>query len=133
MYIIDVFHSANLTLHKVNSIQSIQKLDKKKLKTRNQDGSCPKIQGSKDKEIDLISKTFWGKRKKGIQKKILIDGPCESNINTVFENHFLKTDEQIEVVKEIVLPEVSLLNDSVMNNNYGDQTVFSRKEDSRKR
>ena len=33
--------------------------------------------------------------------------------------------EQIEVVKEVVLPEVSKLNDTVMNKNHRDQTQFS--------
>ena len=33
--------------------------------------------------------------------------------------------KQIEVVKEVVLPEVSKLNDTVMNKNHRDQTQFS--------
>ena len=40
--------------------------------------------------------------------------------------------EQIEVVKEIGLPEISKLNDSVENKNQGVQTVSSGKKDSRK-
>ena len=33
--------------------------------------------------------------------------------------------KQIQVVKEVVLPEVSKLNDSVMNKNHRDQTLLS--------
>ena len=29
-----------------------------------------------------------GKEKKGVKKKNVIDTPCESNINTVIEEHF---------------------------------------------
>ena len=36
-----------------------------------------------------------------------------------------QTVEQIEVVTEVVLPEVSKLNDSVMNKDHRDQTQFS--------
>lgn len=67
----------------------------------------------------------------------MIDGSCESNINVVIEENILsknihshsvccwwwsiassfsqQNDEQIDVIKEIVLPEVSRLNDSVMD------------------
>ena len=41
------------------------------------------VQGSKDKEIVLISKV--SRKKKGIQKKKLRDTQCESFINTVTE------------------------------------------------
>ena len=43
------------------------------------------VQCSKDTEIELISKKFWWKIKKGVQIKKLIDTQCESNINTVAE------------------------------------------------
>ena len=45
---------------------------------------------------------------------------------------FSETVEQIELVMEIDLPEVSKLSGSVINKNQGDQTVSSRKKDSRK-
>ena len=40
------------------------------------------VQGSKDREMELISRKVQRKRK-GIQKKKLSDTQCESNINTV--------------------------------------------------
>ena len=45
---------------------------------------------------------------------------------------FSETVEQIELVMEIDLPEVSKLSGSGINKNQGDQTVSSRKKDSRK-
>ena len=44
------------------------------------------IQGSKDREIELISKNAWGKRKV-VTKKKLIETPYENNVNTVVEEH----------------------------------------------
>ena len=45
-----------------------------------------------------------------------------------------QTVEQSEVVKKVVLPEVSKLNDSIMNKNHRDKTKFSlEKKDPRKR
>ena len=42
--------------------------------------------------------------------------------------------EQIEVVKEVILPEVLKLNESIMNKSPRDETQFSpEKKDSRKR
>ena len=73
----------------------------------------------------------------------MIDTLCESNINTIIEENLQQkidilvllsisinevplsssqTVTQIEVVKEVVLSEVSKLNDSVMNKEQGDQT-----------
>ena len=73
----------------------------------------------------------------------MIDTLCESNINTIIEENLQQkidilvllsisinevplsssqTVTQIEVVKKVVLPEVSKLNDSVMNKEQGDQT-----------
>ena len=40
------------------------------------------VQDLKDREIDLISRKVWRKRK---ENKKLIDTQCESNINTVAE------------------------------------------------
>ena len=37
----------------------------------------------------------------------------------------IKTIEQSAIVKKVVLPEVSKLNDSVMNKSHMDQTQFS--------
>ena len=45
------------------------------------------IQVLKEKEIELISKNDWGKRK-GDKKKNVIETPCESNTNTVVEENF---------------------------------------------
>ena len=42
------------------------------------------VQGSKDREIELISRQV-SRKGKGIQKKKLSDTLCESNINTVAE------------------------------------------------
>ena len=42
------------------------------------------VQGSKDREIKLISRKA-SRKIKGIQKKKLSDTKCESNINTVTE------------------------------------------------
>ena len=69
------------------------------------------------------------KKRKGVQKKKLIDAPLESNIKTVSEEqvssenrHFgVDVNDKVQsVVKEVVLPEVSKLNDLVMNKNPGD-------------
>ena len=38
---------------------------------------------------------------------------------------FFQTVKKIEFVKDVVLPEVSKLNDSVINKNHRDQTQFS--------
>ena len=90
----------------------------------------------------MLSKKSEEKEKKVVQKN-LIDKLCESNINTIIEENLQQkidilvllsisinevplsssqTVTQIEVVKEVVLPEVSKLNDSVMNKEQGDQT-----------
>ena len=64
---------------------------------------------------------MWKKKRKGVQKKTFIDTLCESNINTVAEEHFSSENrypgivvndevpstssqaiETIEVVKEVV-------------------------------
>ena len=42
------------------------------------------VQGSKDREMELISRQV-SRKGKGIQKKKLSDTLCESNINTVAE------------------------------------------------
>ena len=42
------------------------------------------VQGSKDREMELISRQV-SRKGKGIQKKKLSDTQCESNINTVAE------------------------------------------------
>ena len=74
----------------------------------------------------------------------MIVTPCESNINTVTEEHFSsesrhrgiavndevpstssETIKQIEVVKDVVLPEVSNLNESVITKRQEDETQFS--------
>ena len=102
-----------------------------------------KLKLSEQKEMALISK------RKGVSKKKLIDTPCQSNINTVVEKPFSsenrlsgttvndevlkyhqhQTVKQFEVL-EVVLPEVSKLNDSVMTKNQGDQTQFFPEKDS---
>ena len=87
------------------------------------------------------------KEKKGITKKNVINTLCECNINT-FVYFFLirkylvilvllsiyngqvpstcfQTVEQIEVVKEVVLPVIYKLNGSVINRKQCDQTQFS--------
>ena len=90
----------------------------------------------------MLSKKSEEKEKKVVQKN-LIDKLCESNINTIIEENLQQkidilvllsisinevplsssqTVTQIEVVKEVVLSEVSKLNDSVMNKEQGDQT-----------
>ena len=40
IYIINVFHSVNVTLRTVISIHDIQKMDQKQLETRKQDENC---------------------------------------------------------------------------------------------
>ena len=98
----------------------------------------------------MLSKKSEEKEKKVVQKN-LIDKLCESNINTIIEENLQQkidilvllsisinevplsssqTVTQIEVVKEVVLPEVSKLNDSVMNKEQGDQT---QKKSSKKK
>ena len=43
------------------------------------------VQGSKDREIALVS-TKVSRKGKGIQKKKFSDTQCESNINTLLKN-----------------------------------------------
>ena len=85
--------------------------------------------------MKLISKNDWGK-KKVLQKRELIDTPCESNIyiyiyiyiNIVFEKHVIfwycnvygevpssssQIVEQFDVIQEVLLPGISKLNDTV--------------------
>ena len=102
------------------------------------------------RERNYLVKKSEEKEKKVVQKN-LIDKLCESNINTIAEENLQQkidilvllsisinevplsssqTVTQIEVVKEAVLPEVSKLNDSVMNNEQGDQT---QKKSSKKK
>ena len=103
-----------------------------------------KLKLSEQKEMASISK------RKGVSKKKLIDTPYQNNINTVVEKPFSsenrlsgtaandevlkyhqhQTVKQFEVVEEVVLPEVSKLNDSVMTKNQGDQTQFFPEKDS---
>ena len=73
--IINVFHSVNLTLCTVTSIQSIWKMKKEQLETQKQDRSCQRIQGSKENETQLKRKRLRKKKRQGIQEKILIDTP----------------------------------------------------------
>ena len=68
-------------------------MDQKYLETRKKDGDCSvtsrrKIKVLKEKKIKFISKNVSGKRKKRVRKKNVIDAQCESNINTVVEEHF---------------------------------------------
>ena len=102
------------------------------------------------RERNCLVKKSEEKEKKVVQKN-LIDKLCESNINTIIEENLQQkidilvllsisinevplsssqTVTQIEVVKEVVLPEVSKLNDSVMNKEQGDQT---QKKSSKKK
>ena len=47
-----------------------------------------KIQDSKEKKVGLISRKVRRKtNKKDVQKKTLIDSPCEINSNIVFEKY----------------------------------------------
>ena len=85
-------------------------------------------------------------RRKDVQKRTLIDTPCESNIKTVVKEHFLPENvhsvgqqyevtsyipstssqqivEQTEVIQE-VSPEVTKVNHSVMNKKHGDRIQF---------
>ena len=94
-------------------------------------------------------------RRKDVQKRTLIDTPCESNIKTVVKEHFLPENvhsvgqqyevtsyipstssqqivEQTEVIQE-VSPEVSKVNHSVMNKKHGIEYSFLEKKDCRKR
>ena len=45
-----------------------------------------KIQESKERETELLSKKVWKKKIKGVQKK-LIDAPYEKNIKTAVKEH----------------------------------------------
>ena len=63
-----VFRSVNLTLRMVTSTSNIQKIEQKQVDTRRQDGTCwvtsrRMIQVLKEKEINLINKNVWQKRK----------------------------------------------------------------------
>ena len=98
------------------------------------------MKGQKRKKSnELISNRSEEKeKKKDVQKKTLIDTPKVGNINTVVEEHFWskkrhsgvvvfgidevestssQTVQQTGVVKQVVLPEPSKLNDSVMKEN----------------
>ena len=118
----------------------------KQPETRKQDGSCLrtsklKIRVLKKKKSSLLVETPEERGKKRVNKKNVINKLCESNINTVVEEHFssentqtfwnccqstmIKTVEQSTIVKKAVLPEASKLNDSVMNKSHRDQTQFS--------
>ena len=93
-------------------------------------------------------------RRKDVQKRTLIDTPCESNIKTVVKEHFLPENvhsvgqqyevtsyipstssqqivEQTEVIQE-VSPEVSKVNHSVMNKKHGIEYSFLQKKDQKK-
>ena len=82
-------------------------------------------------------------QKRPLEEEV-VNKPCERNINIVVEKHVslenihsgvvvndelplisFQIVEQIEVIPEVVLPEVSKLVDSVMNMRLGDQTQFS--------
>ena len=62
-YFINVFHSENVALNTLTSIDNIQKSVKIQLKSQKQDGSCQKIWSSIEEEIKMIRKNAWGKRK----------------------------------------------------------------------
>ena len=117
----------------------------KQPETRKQDESCLrtsrlKIRVLKEKKSSLLVETPEERGKKRVNKNV-VTKLCESNINTVVEEHFssentqtfwyccqstmIKTIEQSAIVKKVVLSEVSKLNDSVMNKSHMDQTQFS--------
>ena len=94
----------------------------------------------KREKSSLLVETPEERGKKRVNKNV-VTKLCESNINTVVEEHFssentqtfwyccqstmIKTIEQSAIVKKVVLSEVSKLNDSVMNKSHMDQTQFS--------
>ena len=90
-------------------------------------------------------KSIRKKKRKGFpKKKPLIDTPCESNIvveedvspenvhsDVVYDEipSTSQTVEQIEIIPEVILPEVSELNVLVMTKKQGDKIEFSPKKD----
>ena len=114
--------------------------------------------GWKRNKSSWLLKPSEKKEKKDFKEKNVIDTPWEGNINNVVEEHFslentetfwyccqsrmikyqqpvLKPSKKIEVAKEVVLPEVSKLNDSVSNEQEPQRpnTVFPRKKTLEKR
>ena len=67
------------SIHKITKIRNSETLNKMEGDTEDSTVQC-----SKDREIELISRKVSRKRK-GIQKMILSDTQCESNINTAPE------------------------------------------------
>ena len=55
------------------------------------------VQGSKDREIPLISRKVCRKIK-GVQMKRLIDAQCESYINTVTEELVIYLDSKVQML-----------------------------------
>ena len=84
----DQCHAMCYTLLTVTGIRSIRKITKiRNLETMNRmegDTEDATVQGSKDKDIELITRKVTRKRK-GIYKKKLSDALCESNIKTIAE------------------------------------------------
>ena len=73
--------------------------------------------------MKLASKKAWEKRRTGIQKRKLIDTPfwkyvLSENLYILIlcchdevPSNFSQIDEKIEVIQEVVLPEISKVND----------------------
>ena len=84
----DSCHTMCFSLFTLTSIYSIHKITKirnsETLNKMESDTEDSTVQCSKDREIELISRKVSRKRK-GIQKMILSDTQCESNINTAPE------------------------------------------------
>ena len=89
----DPCHAMCFVLFMVTNIHSIHKITKirnseplNKMKGDTEDST---VQGSKDREIELINRKISRKRKV-IQIKKLSDTQCESNINTVAGTCFIR-------------------------------------------